>query len=117
MGTIDDIGVPGQPMNNPPLTEWQAAVRDALHALKRTARGEVVWGGLPWQFIAFPAGMFTAPPILSIAIERTGAEEVIVTPTIRGVTATSFQITLFDPKTGAVANVPCSIHWTAAAAT
>ena len=30
MATINDIGVPGQPMNNPPLTPWQAAVRDVL---------------------------------------------------------------------------------------
>ena len=30
--SIDAIGVPGQPLNNPPLTVWQAAVRDTLHA-------------------------------------------------------------------------------------
>lgn len=32
MATIDDIGVSGQPLNNPPLTAWQAAVRDKLNA-------------------------------------------------------------------------------------
>ena len=32
MGTIADIGVPGQPLKTPPLTAWQAAVRDMLNA-------------------------------------------------------------------------------------
>jgi len=31
MPSVNDIGVPGQPMDNPPLTPWQAAVRDALN--------------------------------------------------------------------------------------
>lgn len=30
MASVNDIGVPGQPMNTPPLTPWQAAVRDVL---------------------------------------------------------------------------------------
>lgn len=30
MATINDIGIPGQPLGTPPLTAWQAAVRDAL---------------------------------------------------------------------------------------
>lgn len=30
MATIEDIGTPGQPLAVPPLTEWQAAVRDAI---------------------------------------------------------------------------------------
>lgn len=30
MASINDIGVPGQPLNTPPLTEWQKAVRDVL---------------------------------------------------------------------------------------
>lgn len=33
MATIDDIGTPGAPLDSPPLTEWQAAVRDAIHAI------------------------------------------------------------------------------------
>lgn len=32
--SIDAIGVPGQPLNTPPLTVWQAAVRDAIHAVE-----------------------------------------------------------------------------------
>lgn len=32
MATIDDVGVPGQPLSTPPLTEWQKAVRDAIKA-------------------------------------------------------------------------------------
>lgn len=32
MATVNDIGVPGQPLSTPPLTAWQAAVRDALNA-------------------------------------------------------------------------------------
>lgn len=31
MASINDIGTPGSPMDTPPLTEWQAAVRDALN--------------------------------------------------------------------------------------
>ena len=31
MATVDDIGTPGAPLSEPPLTEWQAAVRDAVH--------------------------------------------------------------------------------------
>lgn len=30
MASVNDVGVPGQPLNTPPLTAWQAAVRDAL---------------------------------------------------------------------------------------
>lgn len=30
MATINDIGTPGAPLSTPPLTGWQAAVRDAL---------------------------------------------------------------------------------------
>lgn len=30
MATVDDIGVPGQPLSTPPLTAWQAAVRDRV---------------------------------------------------------------------------------------
>jgi hypothetical protein len=30
MASINDIGVAGQPLDSPPLTAWQAAVRDAL---------------------------------------------------------------------------------------
>lgn len=30
--SIDGIGVPGQPLGTPPLTVWQAAVRDAIKA-------------------------------------------------------------------------------------
>lgn len=37
MATVDDIGVPGQPLNTPPLTAWQAAVRDRLNSTKATA--------------------------------------------------------------------------------
>lgn len=33
MASIADIGVPGQPLSTPPLTEWQAAVRDAITPL------------------------------------------------------------------------------------
>lgn len=29
---VTAIGVPGQPLNTPPLTAWQAAVRDALNS-------------------------------------------------------------------------------------
>jgi hypothetical protein len=31
MASINDIGVPGQPLATPPLTAWQAAVRDKLN--------------------------------------------------------------------------------------
>ena len=31
MGSVNDVGVPGQPLNTPPLTEWQQAVRAALN--------------------------------------------------------------------------------------
>ena len=31
MATINDIGVPGQPLSTPPLTAWQAAVRDRFN--------------------------------------------------------------------------------------
>lgn len=31
MATINDIGVAGQPLGTPPLTAWQAAVRDHLN--------------------------------------------------------------------------------------
>lgn len=30
MGSINDIGTPGSPLSTPPLTVWQAAVRDVL---------------------------------------------------------------------------------------
>lgn len=32
MGSVNDIGTPGSPLNTPPLTAWQAAVRDALNS-------------------------------------------------------------------------------------
>lgn len=32
MASINDIGTPGAWLNDPPLTEWQAAVRDKLNA-------------------------------------------------------------------------------------
>lgn len=36
MATLADIGIPGQPLGTPPLTAWQAAVRDALTPLVST---------------------------------------------------------------------------------
>lgn len=30
MGSVNDIGVPGAPLSQPPLTAWQAAVRDVV---------------------------------------------------------------------------------------
>ncbi len=32
MASINDIGTPGSPMDTPPLTEWQAAVRDNFNS-------------------------------------------------------------------------------------
>lgn len=54
MATIDDIGTPGSPLDTPPLTEWQAAVRDAIHSI-------VGDGGIPvGSIVAF--GSATPPP-------------------------------------------------------
>lgn len=32
MGSVVDVGIPGNTLDNPPLTEWQKAVRDALNS-------------------------------------------------------------------------------------
>ena len=31
MASVNDVGIAGQPLNTPPLTDWQEAVRDALN--------------------------------------------------------------------------------------
>lgn len=50
MATIDDIGTPGAPLSTPPLTEWQAAVRDSLK-------------GPPWQPWSPTLAGFTASAV------------------------------------------------------
>jgi hypothetical protein len=43
VATINDIGVPGQPLGTPPLTEWQDAVRNAI----QTQQDEAAF--YPWS--------------------------------------------------------------------
>lgn len=42
MATIDDVGIPGQPLSNPPLTAWQAAVRDAIKVNQTASAQQVI---------------------------------------------------------------------------
>lgn len=74
MTTIDNIGVPGSPMNVNPLTVWQAAVRDKLRALEaaqppppppqvRVTRPNIddrlveVWNGTGWSVTDYDSGI------------------------------------------------------------
>lgn len=82
MATIDDIGVPGQTMDTPPLTEWQAAIRDAVKAQQN---GDV-W--TPWTptptactlqasscfYRATPGGLVSVTLTLTIATMGTNPQ-------------------------------------------
>jgi hypothetical protein len=59
MALITDIGVPGQPLNDPPLTEWQAAVRDALLGLQSGSEGTLT----PSSGFAAYGGVYGAPRV------------------------------------------------------
>ena len=75
MTTIADIGVPGQPLGSPPLTAWQAAVRDAINKVT----GGDVWtswtpsinGGTvsaaDCRYLRTPGGLLTFDAHLTIA--------------------------------------------------
>jgi hypothetical protein len=41
MASVNDVGVPGQPMNNPPLTPWQTAVKAAFNSSDVTVDARV----------------------------------------------------------------------------
>lgn len=64
MATIDDIGVPGQPMNNPPLTPWQAAVRDELKAERVRVRAGTATANASGQVTLVFSPPFTQNPVL-----------------------------------------------------
>jgi len=75
--SVVDIGVPGQPMNAPPLTPWQAAVRDALDSSDVTVDqritaafaqklwiGQAVTAADSTFTIQLTGATFTAPPLV-----------------------------------------------------
>lgn len=47
MGSVNDIGVAGKPLNQPPLTAWQAAVRNAFNSSDLTVDARIAKGA-PW---------------------------------------------------------------------
>lgn len=72
MATIDDIGTPGAPLSTPPLTAWQAAVRDMLTRPAFTASlpGDVAVPGGQWSVeilqLTIPAGTPTGKYLATI---------------------------------------------------
>jgi hypothetical protein len=63
--SVTAIGVPGQPMDNPPLTPWQAAVRDALNSSDVTVNARIAsaFGARFWIGLGTTdaAGKFSVP--------------------------------------------------------
>jgi len=59
MATVADIGTPGAPMDSPPLTEWQAAVRDALTPLQGLVVPTAPWAGVGALYCTRAPGIVT----------------------------------------------------------